>query len=565
MTHTRLAPAAAAAVLVLAVAIAPAPRAAAQAPATGLAQAVADIQQQKWDAALAVLEPLSKSQPDNPRVWMLLGLAYHGKKDLDRALAADTKAAAFPETRPAALYNIAMIHALRGKKDLAFEWLEKAKATRRVDLTRLESDPDAAGLRGDARLKTFLPTAADFADPFVEPAQIVHEWDGEAANDQFGWIARDIGDVDGDGADDVVTSAPTRSPDGAANAGEVYVYSGKSGRRLWTAAGRTGEQLGLGVEAAGDVDGDGVPDVVAGAPGGDRAYLYSGRDGRVIRELDAPQKGSGFGHHVADAGDVNGDGRADVIVGAPLDDAGGTDAGRALVYSGKDGSVLLTLTGERAGDQFGSTSAGYHDRTHTLIVIGAPGAGPRHTGRVYVYKDLSGKPAFVIDSDDTGAALGAMFVSVVGDVDGDGTPDVYASDWSNTAKGRSTGRVYVHSGATGARLLTLTGEAAGDGFGIGVADAGDVNRDGHADLVIGAWQQADAAASGGKIYLYSGKDGSLLRAWTGQVMGDTLGFDATGVGDVDGDGTIDLLVTSAWSAVHGYRSGRMFVISSGIR
>ena len=158
-----------------------------------------------------------------------------------------------------------------------------------------------------------------------------------------------------------------------------------------------------------------------------------------------------------------------------------------------------------------------------------------------------------------------MFVSVVGDVDGDGTPDVYASDWSNTAKGRSTGRVYVHSGATGARLLTLTGEAAGDGFGIGVADAGDVNHDGHADLVIGAWQHAGAAASGGKVYLYSGKDGSLLRAWTGKVMGDTLGFDATGLGDVDGDGTIDLLVTSAWSAIHGYRSGRMFVISSGMK
>ena len=302
----------AAAALALALAGTAAARGAAQSPAPGLPQAVADLQQQKWDDALAVLEPLSKSQPDNPRVWMLLGLAYHGKKDLDRALAAHMKAAEFPATRPAALYNIAMVHALRGKKDLAFEWLEKAKATGKVDLTRLESDPDAAALRDDPRLKALLPTAADFADPFVEPATIIHEWDGEAADDQFGWIARDIGDVDGDGADDIVTSAPSRSAGGAKNAGEVYVYSGKSGKRLWAAAGRAGEQLGLGVEAASDVDKDGVPDVVAGAPGGDRAYLYSGRDGRVIRVLEAPQKGSGFGRHVADAGDVNGDGYADV-------------------------------------------------------------------------------------------------------------------------------------------------------------------------------------------------------------------------------------------------------------
>ena len=71
----------------------------------------------------------------------------------------------------------------------------------------------------------------------------------------------------------------------------------------------------------------------------------------------------------------------------------------------------------------------------------------------------------MIEADETGSALGAMFLSVPGDVDGDGVPDVYASDWSNGAKGPSTGRVYVHSGEDGHRLLTLTGETAGEGFG----------------------------------------------------------------------------------------------------
>lgn len=100
-----------------------------------------------------------------------------------------------------------------------------------------------------------------------------------------------------------------------------------------------------------------------------------------------------------------------------------------------------------------------------------------------------------------------MFVSAAGDLDGDGSMDVYASDFTNSAKGPSTGRIYVHSGSTGQRLYALTGEGAGEGFGIGPAHAGDV----------------------------------------------------------DGDGTIDLLITSAWSGVMGFHSGRVFVISSGVR
>jgi len=557
MTHARFA-------LIAAIAVVAVHAAGQAAQPAGIPQALAAIQQQDWDGAIAILEPLSKAEPENPQAWRFLGFAYQQKKELDKALAAHLKAADFPATRPTALLNIGLIYAMKGDPDAAFEWLGKARDTKKVDLTQIGAGPAAAALEHDPRFARLFPTKAEFADPFVEPSTIVREWDGESAGDQFGWIARNIGDVDGDGVNDVTTSAPTRTIDGAANAGKVYVYSTKSGKLLWSADGPPGGQLGLGIEAAGDTNKDGIPDVVAAAPFADKAYVYSGRDGKVLLSLDAPQKAEGFGRHVADTGDVNGDGYADVIVGAPLNDAAAEDAGRAYVYSGKDGSLLLTLTGESAGDQFGAAVAGARDEEHLFVLVGAPNAGPSHTGRTYVYASLTEKPAFVIESDDTGAQLGGMFISVVGDVDADGTPDVYASDWPNNAKGRSTGRIYVHSGKTGARLLTLTGEAAGDGFGIGPADAGDVDGDGHDDLVVGAWQHAGAAASGGKVYLYSGKDGSLIRAWTGKVMGETFGFDATGMGDVDGDGSIDLLLTSAWSAIHGSRSGRVFLISSRI-
>jgi hypothetical protein len=248
-------------------------------------------------------------------------------------------------------------------------------------------------------------------------------------------------------------------------------------------------------------------------------------------------------------------------VGAPQDDSAGTDAGRVYIFSGRDGSILLTLAGDSAGSRFGSTVGGGTTGGTSWIVVGAPGAGPRGTGRTYVYRGLSSAPAFRIESDSTGAALGGMFVSVVGDVNRDGTADIYAADFPNSALGPSTGRVYVYSGRDGTPLLTLTGETAGYGFGVGPADAGDFNGAGYADLAGGAWQFAGAAPSGGKIYVISGRDGSTLRSITGRVPGETLGFDSTGIGDVNGDGVPDLLVTSAWSTINGFRSGRVFVLS----
>jgi len=530
-------------------------------PPAEVAAAQAALQAGQADSAIRTLEAYFARNPNATQGRLLLGRAYIQKGALDRAVAELERVTAPRPARLQATYLIAGIHARRGRADDALELLGQLKASGAYDMDLARSAPEFAAVRSDPRFATVMFERKDFVDPFVEPVRVIHEWRSETKGDQFSWIARGIGDVDGDGVSDVVTSAPTFGANGQPTGrGKVYVYSGKTGKLLWERTGEPGENLGTGLEGAGDVDRDGAGDVAAGAPGSGHAYVYSGRDGRTLLTLTGTAQES-YGNSVAGAGDQNGDGHADVIIGAPGSDAAGEGAGRAYVVSGKDGALLATLEGQQAGDAFGSIVAGKKTGRGTPVLVGAPGGGPNDRGAVSVFPSLTRPPTTVITADSTGAALGGMFTSLVGDVNGDKVPDVYATDFSNSAKGPATGRAYVHSGADGRRLYTLTGEHAGDGFGIGSADVGDVNRDGFDDLVIGAWQYSAVAPSGGKVYLYSGKDGTLLRQITGRVPGETLGFDATGIGDVDGDGTIDLLLTSSWSNVNGFQSGRMFIIS----
>ena len=510
-----------------------------------------------YEGVIQTLEAFIQRNPTTQVGWILLGNAYQQKGNLDKALEMQLKAVSIRSTRLQATFNAAVIYALKNNQDKAFECLQNLRDSGSYDMDLVQSNNDLAKLRNDPRFAKVLSKPEDFANPFIEKVKIIHEWAGENKNDQFGWIARSVGDVDGDKIKDLVTSAPTFQVNNQP-AGRVYVYSGKSGKLLWQQTGQPGETLGQVIECAGDVNSDRVPDVIAGSSNANKVDVFSGKDGKLLLTLGSKDSAESFGSSVNRTGDQNGDGFGDVIIGAR---GNALTPGRAYVYSGKDGALLLTLEGERAGDGFGSTVAGFKVGNQAFLSIGAATAGARNTGKVYVYAGLSKTPKFTVDSDDTGARLGMMFLSFVGDVNKDKVPDLYASDWPNSAKGPSTGRVYVHSGADGKRIYTLTGEAAGDGFGIGTADVGDVNKDGYDDLLIGAWQHASAAQSGGKVYLYSGQDGSLLQTITCRTPGDTFGFDATGIGDVDGDGVIDFLITSAWSNIKGYRSGRVFVIS----
>ncbi|MEP6898471.1 MAG: FG-GAP-like repeat-containing protein [Rhodanobacter sp.] len=525
-----------------------------------IAKAQALVAQGKFAAAVPALELVLKAHPRNGRAWLLLASAQGQLHHVVEAETAYRHGLSIDAVVRPATEGMFLLLAGSDRADAAWPWFVKMRDARMGDLTELALHPEIAGLHDDPRFATLFADKIAYEPAFVEKVRVIHEWRGEHAGDEFGWIARAVGDVDHDGVSDVVVSAPAHPPQGH-GPGSIYLYSGKSGKLLWKHRGSGVDLLGNGVEAAGDVDRDGVPDVIAGAPGAGKAYVLSGKDGSVLRTLSGHPGDKGFGTAVAGIGDLDGDGYPELAVGAPASANGqpGDNAyrGYAYIYSGKDGKLLRRLTGETVGARLGSALGGGSG----FLIVGAGGGGPDHHGRVYVYDKLQGPPRFVKDADATGGALGAMFVSVAGDINRDGIADIYAADWANAAKGPSAGRVYVYSGADGSTLLTLDGSGPGEGFGTCAAKTGDVNGDGIADLVVGSWQYPGDAWSGGRVAVYSGSNGAVLQSFTGKVPGDTLGFDAVGIGDVDGDGKTDYLITSAWSMVNGIRSGRAYIVA----
>ncbi len=126
-------------------------------------RAFALIQGGKYAEAAQMLEAVTAREPQNPRAWSLLATARYQLKDYAGSLAADARAAAFEPTRPAALYNSGLMHALMGNPDSAFVYLLQAKETGRIDLTQIGNDSDAVSLRTDPRYKQLFPTEEEFA------------------------------------------------------------------------------------------------------------------------------------------------------------------------------------------------------------------------------------------------------------------------------------------------------------------------------------------------------------------------------------------------------------------
>ncbi len=432
-----------------------------------------------------------------------------------------------------------------------------------------------------ASLLTSLPATA-----LASSSRTIFAPTGASASDFFGSSVSSAGDVNGDGYADVIVGAHLNSAAGT-YAGRAYVYYGGPGPDAIPDLTLTGaaawDLFGISVSSGGDVNGDGYADVIVGAPQNDaggtdagRAYLYYGGPGAdAVPDLilTGVAAGDNFGNSVSSAGDVNGDGYSDLIVGAPSNDAVGADAGRAYVFYGGPGADAvpdLILTGVAAGDNFGGSVSSARDVNgdgYADLIVGAnqfAGGALIMEGRAYVYYGGPGADP-VPDMVLAGVAAGDEFGNHVssGDVNKDGYSDVIVGAPGNDAAGVDAGRAYVYYGGPGADAvadLTLTGEAAGHNFGARVTSAGDMDRDGSDDVIAGAHY----AAGAGRAYVYyggSGADAVPELTLTGAAAGDFFGNSVSSAGDVNRDGYSDVIVGAPLSDAAFTDAGQAYIIS----
>jgi len=329
--------------------------------------------------------------------------------------------------------------------------------------------------------------------------------------------------------------------------------------------------------ALGDVNGDGKVDIAVGAPFEDvsgnlrqgRAYVFSGADGSLFFTLNTPNPGCAeFGYSMA-LGDVNGDGKADIAVGAQAENVGGNESqGRVYVFSGVDASLLLTLdmpVPQRWSD-FGSSVAmgDVNSDGKADIAVGAP-AEEIGQGRAYVFAGTDGSLLFTLNTPNPGQAWFGNSLGV-GDVNADGKADITVGAPLEWVGGNDwQGRAYVFSGADGSLLFTLDSlnPQSRAQFGNSLA-VGDVNADGNADIAVGApleWVSGNDWQ--GRVYVFSGADGSVLftldtpnpqaEAWFGNSLA---------AGDVNADSKADIAVGAPLEWVSGNDwQGRAYVFS----
>ena len=330
----------------------------------------------------------------------------------------------------------------------------------------------------------------------------------------------------------------------------------------------SGDNFGHWVANAGDVNNDGYDDLMVAAPMNDaggvdagRAYIYFGSqyiDGVADVVLTGLAAGDNFGQEVSTAGDVNNDGFDDVIVGAPLNDAAGKDAGAAYIFFGgqfMDSVADVTLTGMAAGDNFGfsaSTAGDVNNDGYDDVIVGAHynATVGANSGEAYLYlggKNMDSTADLVFTSATAGDEFG-ISVSTVGDVNTDGYDDVMVGAWSNSSGGSMSGSAYLYFGGAQMDNITdieLAGLAAGDRFGFPVSCAGDPNNDGVDDILVGAEGSSFGGAGAGQAYIFfggKGLDNIADVAFTGLAPSAQLGNSLAPIGDWDQDGFGDVIV-----------------------
>jgi len=357
--------------------------------------------------------------------------------------------------------------------------------------------------------------------------------------------------------------------------------------------------LGLGtcVSGLGDQDGDGDDELLAGAPGylgGDlgagRVFLwFGGQD--IALNADHTWEGSGverFGQAVARIGDVNGDGRDDFAVGAPLSDATTNEGGRVYIYYGGTplpASADLILESPSTGSRFGWAIAALGDLDgddRDDFVVGAPWADGTglEAGAAFVYYGDAGGPADTPDLALSGTLAYEHFgwaVAGVGEFLGGNSRCVAVGAPSNgTGAGTRQGAVYVFQGTTVSTPgpdavvdLTLYSNASVTGdneFGYSVAGAGSFNGDSVPDLVAGAPFCDQSGIERGRVEIFyggTGADASADRYCTGPAANARLGWSVAGVGDVTGTSAPDVVMGAPFDDSLGNESGRAFIWPGG--
>jgi hypothetical protein len=433
-----------------------------------------------------------------------------------------------------------------------------------------------------------LAAAAWLGGLQATPAGAVHlPGDPEQPFSRFAVAISELEDQNGDGRWEILVGAP-EDDSGGTDDGRVYLWYG--GRALPAGAdlvmtGDLNEGFGFAVERVGDVDDDGYGDFAVGAPSYDgsgtdrgRVYLFLGGPGLSATPdviLESPSPTSHFGHAVSAAGDFDGDGIDDFIVGAPFGDIAGFDAGEAYIYYGRrswPGTVAgadLTLRGQIGGDHFGwdVTDLGrfFGDMTD-CVAVGAPfnnTHGGMDGGAVYIYRGADMLPpddqADLELGNNNGVPAGSEFGYVVrglGDWSGDGHPDLAVGAPFDNAAGLAAGLVEIYFGGAGPDTLAdryVRGESGEDHFGMSLADAGNVLGSSLPDLLIGAPSQSDSGDLAGRAYIYAGGSSSQASAASlhilpvAPILPESEAFDEYGTavsaaGDFDGDGFLDYAI-----------------------
>ena len=427
--------------------------------------------------------------------------------------------------------------------------------------------------------------------------QSEHTWkfENNQTGANFGYSVSSAGDINNDGYSDVIVGAFLYD-NGQTNEGRVYVFKGSmTGISFilspWTyESNQASANLGFSVATAGDVNGDGFSDIVAGVYKYDNAFTNDGvvyvfhstgstypASPTSIRT--GTQTGEYFGYSVSTAGDVNGDGYSDVIVGAPLYDGGETDEGKCYAYLGSSGGIastpVWTKESNHTGGQFGisvSTAGDMNADGFADVILGGNYLedGQTDEGRVHLYLGypggLNNGSAIIYESNQSSSEFG-FSVATAGDINGDGFSDVIigAHEYDNGSTGEGAAFVYLGA-ATGMGATagwSAEGNQSNSYFGGSVSSAGDVNGDGYSDVIVGASIFDNGSTGEGAAFVYHGSVTGLstFSNWSaeGNQTSAYFGHSVSKAGDVNGDGYSDVII-GAYSFINGQNNeGTAFV------